>query len=192
MEILSSLVGHPVYEAITMGHPERMGLREGWSVEHFLEQARTVTPGGRPYQNLCIGCDRFRALSGIGHCDRRARKGPACCINDPPPDGLRSRATWTFGIKSVRLKGPCWIVGRRMSTDLGGSCLRSVRIAGPTGPNEHLVDGWHKPPGSPGWRRLRVPGGRSPGPRMTASTGCATGSTSAGRIRCSGPHCAVR
>ena len=59
VEILESLVGHPVYEALAMGHPERMGIREGWSVEHFLERSRTVTPAGRPYQNLCIGCDRF-------------------------------------------------------------------------------------------------------------------------------------
>lgn len=59
MDILRSLVGHPVYEAISMGHPERMGIQKGWSAEHFMEQSRTVTPAGRPYQNLCVGCDRF-------------------------------------------------------------------------------------------------------------------------------------
>ncbi len=59
MDILHSLVGQPVYEAISMGHPERMGIRQGWTMEHFLEQSRTVTPGGRTYQNLCVGCDRF-------------------------------------------------------------------------------------------------------------------------------------
>jgi hypothetical protein len=59
MEILQSLVGHPVYEAISMGHPERMGISYGWSPGQFLERSRTRTPSGGPYQNLCIGCDRF-------------------------------------------------------------------------------------------------------------------------------------
>jgi len=61
IDILDSLQGEPAYEAISMGHPERMGIAEGWSVERFLEASRTVTPGGRPYQNLCIGCDAFHA-----------------------------------------------------------------------------------------------------------------------------------
>jgi hypothetical protein len=59
MDILHSLVGHPVYEAISMGHPERMGIRDGWLPAQFIERSRTVTPTGRTYQNLCIGCDRF-------------------------------------------------------------------------------------------------------------------------------------
>ena len=59
MGILESLVGHPVYEAITMGHPERMGVSHGWSTETFLEKCRISTPTGQPYANLCIGCDRF-------------------------------------------------------------------------------------------------------------------------------------
>jgi hypothetical protein len=59
IDILESLVGVPAYEAITMGHPERMGLAHGWSEEEFVAQSRTVTPTGAPYQNLCIGCDRF-------------------------------------------------------------------------------------------------------------------------------------
>jgi len=58
-DILDSLAGHPVYEAIAMGHPERMGLSHGWSRERFLERCATQTPSGRPYRNLCIGCDRF-------------------------------------------------------------------------------------------------------------------------------------
>lgn len=44
----------PVYQAISMGHPERMGLEHGWSVEKFLAKSTTGT-----YQNLCIGCDAF-------------------------------------------------------------------------------------------------------------------------------------
>ncbi len=80
MDILKSLVGHPVYEAIAMGHPERMGIRHGWTMEYFLEQSRTITPGGRSYQNLCIGCDRFHekvlgpVLAGVRR-ERFARKG---------------------------------------------------------------------------------------------------------------------
>jgi len=57
--ILDSLIGDPVFEAITTGHPERMGLAHGWSVDEFLRRSRTETPGGLPYANLCIGCDRF-------------------------------------------------------------------------------------------------------------------------------------
>lgn len=59
LEILDSLLGDPVYEAINAGKPERMGLSAGWSVESFLEHSRTMDPKGRPYANLCIGCDRF-------------------------------------------------------------------------------------------------------------------------------------
>ena len=57
--ILESLAGDPVYEAISMGHPERMGITEGWSVETFLAKSVTATPAGKRYENLCIGCDRF-------------------------------------------------------------------------------------------------------------------------------------
>ena len=57
--LLDSLAGDPVYEAITMGHPERMGIRHGWTVEKFLEKCETVLPSGRVYRNLCVGCDRF-------------------------------------------------------------------------------------------------------------------------------------
>lgn len=59
MDILGSLVGHPAFEAISMGHPERMGIQHGWSSRQFYDRSRTTTPGGNPYQNLCIGCDRF-------------------------------------------------------------------------------------------------------------------------------------
>ncbi len=59
IDILDSLTGVPAYEAISMGHPERMGIAQGWSEERFLERSSTATPAGRPYRNLCIGCDRF-------------------------------------------------------------------------------------------------------------------------------------
>jgi len=59
IDILDSLIGVPAYEAITLGHPERMGLAHGWSEETFIARSRTTTPDGAPFQNLCIGCDRF-------------------------------------------------------------------------------------------------------------------------------------
>jgi hypothetical protein len=57
--ILERLVGNPVYEAISMGHPERMGITAGWSVDTFLEKSTVRLASGKGYQNLCIGCDRF-------------------------------------------------------------------------------------------------------------------------------------
>ncbi len=58
-DILDSLAGHPVFEAINAGRPERMGLTYGWDVARFLAESATETPSGKPYRNLCIGCDRF-------------------------------------------------------------------------------------------------------------------------------------
>jgi len=80
IDILESLTGVPAFEAITMGHPERMGLAHGWSEATFVERSRTTTPAGAPYQNLCIGCDRFH-LEVLGPIleearrRRRARRG---------------------------------------------------------------------------------------------------------------------
>jgi hypothetical protein len=59
IEILESLADEPAYRAINSGAPERMGLAHGWSETQFLERSNTQTPGGKPYQNLCIGCDAF-------------------------------------------------------------------------------------------------------------------------------------
>ena len=58
-DVLDRAVGNPVYEAISMGHPERMGIQHGWGVEKFLEKSRKTLRSGRVYQNLCIGCDAF-------------------------------------------------------------------------------------------------------------------------------------
>ncbi len=58
-EILRRRATDPVYQAISAGQPQRMGLAHGWSEEMFIEKSRTVTPDGKPYANLCIGCDRF-------------------------------------------------------------------------------------------------------------------------------------
>jgi hypothetical protein len=59
IDLLDALRGDPVYEAINQGQPQRMGEGFGWDEARFVEASRTVTPQGRPYQNLCIGCDRF-------------------------------------------------------------------------------------------------------------------------------------
>lgn len=58
-EILDRLRGNPVYEAISMGHPERMGVARGWTVEKFLEKSTVRRADGTVYQNLCLGCDAF-------------------------------------------------------------------------------------------------------------------------------------
>jgi hypothetical protein len=59
LDILDRLTGNPVYEAISMGHPERMGVAHGWSVEEFLARSLRILPSGRAYRNLCVGCDAF-------------------------------------------------------------------------------------------------------------------------------------
>jgi hypothetical protein len=57
--ILARLIGNPVYEALSMGHPERMGITHGWTVEKFMEASTVRLPSGKLYQNLCVGCDKF-------------------------------------------------------------------------------------------------------------------------------------
>jgi hypothetical protein len=57
--VLARRQGDPVYEAISMGHPERMGITRGWTVEQFIEKSKITLADGRVYQNLCVGCDRF-------------------------------------------------------------------------------------------------------------------------------------
>jgi Iron-sulfur cluster-binding domain len=57
--ILERHTGNPVYEALSMGHPERMGIAHGWTVEKFIEASQVKLPSGVIYQNLCLGCDRF-------------------------------------------------------------------------------------------------------------------------------------
>ncbi|PKQ09261.1 MAG: hypothetical protein CVT73_03565 [Alphaproteobacteria bacterium HGW-Alphaproteobacteria-12] len=59
VDILDSLKGHPVFEALNAGDPARMGESMGWSEASFRAASHTTTPQGRPYANLCIGCDRF-------------------------------------------------------------------------------------------------------------------------------------
>lgn len=58
-DILSSLRGHPAFEALNRGDPERMGETMGWDPARMRAEASTTTPKGEPYANLCIACDRF-------------------------------------------------------------------------------------------------------------------------------------
>jgi Iron-sulfur cluster-binding domain len=58
-DILRRRASDPVYQAISSGQPQRMGLTHGWSEGKFIEMSRTIAPDGQPYANLCIGCDRF-------------------------------------------------------------------------------------------------------------------------------------
>ena len=59
LDILDSLAGHPAYQAINAGRPAEMGLAYGWDLETFRAKSKTMTPAGAPYENLCVGCDRF-------------------------------------------------------------------------------------------------------------------------------------
>lgn len=58
VEILRSLVGRPEFEALAMGHPERMGLVHGVELDRFIGLSRLRNPQGKVYANPCIGCDR--------------------------------------------------------------------------------------------------------------------------------------
>ena len=84
--ILDSLTGEPAYEAITMGHPERMGIAHGWSEATFVDRSATVTPQGEPYRNLCIGCDRFHeeVLGAVLESARERRRAMRAAASAPP------------------------------------------------------------------------------------------------------------
>lgn len=59
IDILDSLKGHPVFEALNRGEPQKMGTAHGWSEERFFKASETTMPNGKPFANLCIGCDKF-------------------------------------------------------------------------------------------------------------------------------------
>ncbi len=72
IEILDSLAHDPVFRAIHDGTPQKMGLPLGISESAFLSACHTQTPGGLPYANLCIGCDRlFEDTLGSRLAERR-------------------------------------------------------------------------------------------------------------------------
>ena len=81
LEILDSLAGVAAFEAINAGQPQRMGITSGWDETRFFEASKTTLPDGTPYQNLCIGCDRFheQVLGPIlaeAQSRRRSRRAP--------------------------------------------------------------------------------------------------------------------
>ena len=59
IDILDSLKGHSAFEALNRGDPEAMGLEQGWTRSDFQEASRMTDPTGRPFANVCIGCDAF-------------------------------------------------------------------------------------------------------------------------------------
>jgi hypothetical protein len=75
LDILGSLVGRPEFEALTMGHPERMGLTHGVSQKDFIDLCRITDVRGDAYLNPCIGCDRIheRLMAGVLEDLRRSR-----------------------------------------------------------------------------------------------------------------------
>lgn len=80
--ILDSLAREPAFEAISAGHPERMGLAYGWSEARFRAESSTVTPKGAAYANLCIGCDRFHesVLGAVIEAARARRAAQRGCV----------------------------------------------------------------------------------------------------------------
>jgi hypothetical protein len=90
IDILDSLAGVPAYQAISQGQPQRMGLAHGWSEDAFLAASETLTPAGRPYRNLCIGCDRFHAqVLGPVLDEARRRRHAAKNADAPLERGIR-------------------------------------------------------------------------------------------------------
>lgn len=59
LDILRALRGHPAMEALNAGDPEAMGEYAGLDRAAFAEKSKTLNPQGEPFQNPCIGCDRF-------------------------------------------------------------------------------------------------------------------------------------
>ncbi len=85
LEILDSLADEPAFRAISAGEPARMGLAYGWDEARFEAASRTKLPDGTPYENLCIGCDRFHeAVLGPVLEAARARRFAARALRVPP------------------------------------------------------------------------------------------------------------
>ncbi len=61
LDILESLRGHPAFEAINDGDPERMGEAAGFSRAAFRAASAQTDPTGRSMANVCLGCDAYFA-----------------------------------------------------------------------------------------------------------------------------------
>lgn len=69
-DIVESLKGNSVFEAINAGDPEAMGLERGWSRADFERASQVSDPTGRAFSNLCIGCDAFFEAELAGEIER--------------------------------------------------------------------------------------------------------------------------
>jgi hypothetical protein len=73
--ILDDLAADPAFAALNRGEPERMGEADGWTPDIFRARSHTTTPTGKPYANLCVGCDAFhREVLGARIEAARARR----------------------------------------------------------------------------------------------------------------------
>jgi hypothetical protein len=61
LDVLASLRGHPAFEAINDGDPERMGEAAGFGRDAFRRAATVTDPTGRALANVCLGCDAYFA-----------------------------------------------------------------------------------------------------------------------------------
>lgn len=59
IDILDSLKGHPAFEAINDGDPERMAEAFGQTRADYRAASETIDPKGRSFANVCIGCDAY-------------------------------------------------------------------------------------------------------------------------------------
>ena len=75
IDILDSLTGVPAYEAITMGHPERMGLAHGWSEAEFLERSRDARRPRASRTRTCASAATASTRRCWGRSSRRRGAG---------------------------------------------------------------------------------------------------------------------
>lgn len=100
LEILQSLSDDPVFQAINAGQPQDMAPPLGLGESEFLDLCQTRTPGGLPYQNLCIGCDRLfeerlgprLAALRAARAERRARTTVPQADSSPQPQPTLSES----------------------------------------------------------------------------------------------------
>jgi len=59
IDVLESLRGHPAFDAINDGDPERMGEAAGWTRDAFRAAATATDGEGRTLANVCLGCDAY-------------------------------------------------------------------------------------------------------------------------------------
>jgi hypothetical protein len=170
IEILDSLAGEPAYEAINAGHPERMGIAHGWSLETFLAKSRTLTPAGKSYQNACIGCDRFHQ-EVLGDVIERAGCGGATRAS------LRRARRRMSGMRARR--GAC-AAGSNALRALGCAALCLRRTGATAAPETRSWDAITA-------ARAARPSTGTPGPATSAPTPSSPGSATKSRSATASP-----